>query len=356
MGEVVLEDAAISEDALAVRRRIGTRIGDWTVFGLLAVGSTAAIYEAIGDEGESVALRVLAGSLCATPSARSRFTDEIGLTLLVEHPARVSVIAQGETEDGAPYVALELVDGDPIDEILRREGALPLDEALAIAEQLVDCIASSHAVGLIHGSVTPAKLLRPRSSGDGSSSPSRIRVLECGAREWAGRDRIGGPGVVDDDAMEDLTAASVVLYARLSGHRVSFMRPREADVVRAAHAVVESMPHAVPFESAIAALMTRAIRRGPSSFRTALEMRDAIASVREGLVWNAAFLDVTEEETRVCDAEVDALLDAPLPSVEGAPIVDALGRVITGVHRRHSADGSIARPRLQLVEELDDTA
>ena len=46
MGEVVLEDAAISEDALAVRRRIGTRIGDWTVFGLLAVGSTAAIYEA----------------------------------------------------------------------------------------------------------------------------------------------------------------------------------------------------------------------------------------------------------------------------------------------------------------------
>ena len=47
MMEVGLEDAMISEDALAVRRRIGTRIGDWTVFSLLAVGSTAAIYEAI---------------------------------------------------------------------------------------------------------------------------------------------------------------------------------------------------------------------------------------------------------------------------------------------------------------------
>ena len=74
---------------------------------------------------------------------------------LLNHPHIATVHDYGETEDGRPYLVMELVNGQSLDEWLRQD-SLPLDRAVEIVSQVAEAIAEAHRHGIIHRDIKPS--------------------------------------------------------------------------------------------------------------------------------------------------------------------------------------------------------
>ncbi len=133
--------------------RVGKLLaGKWRVERLLGVGSVASAYAAIDEAtGARVALKVIHPELLEDAAVRARFLREARLAGSVEHPGIVRVHDDGVAEDGAPFLAMEFLDGETIDARMRRKGGkLPVREALWVADAVLDTLGAAHAMGLVH--------------------------------------------------------------------------------------------------------------------------------------------------------------------------------------------------------------
>ena len=108
--------------------------------------------------GRMVALKLLRASLADDDGFRERFLRESRLAASIEHAAIVPIYEAGET-DGLLYIAMRLVDGVDLAELLRREGPLEPERAVALVGQLASALDAAHARGLIHRDVKPSNAL-----------------------------------------------------------------------------------------------------------------------------------------------------------------------------------------------------
>jgi serine/threonine protein kinase len=126
----------------------------------LGRGGMATVYLARDTElDRPVAVKVLAESLAGDAAFRSRLLREARLAARLSHPNVVSIYDVRESEDGGPYIVMELVDGPTLAELLRERGRLPPDEAVGLAVQACRGLAHAHAAGLVHRDVKPQNLL-----------------------------------------------------------------------------------------------------------------------------------------------------------------------------------------------------
>ena len=151
-----------------------TRVGAGTAGGGFAAGSVIAGHEVqaeIGRGGMGVvyrarhvalgrerALKVIAPALAADPTFRERFRRESRLAASIEHPNLIPVYDAGE-EDGRLYIAMRLVDGASLRELVTESG--PLDPAVAsrAVQQVAAALDASHSAGLVHRDVKPGNVL-----------------------------------------------------------------------------------------------------------------------------------------------------------------------------------------------------
>ena len=140
------------------------RIGAYEVVHELARGGMGVVYLARDLAlGRQVALKLLGR---ATPESRARFAREVEALGRLQHPAIVSVHAAGEDE-GRPYLVLDYVRGQSLDQRLERAGPLTINEALDLMEPLTSAVEAAHAAGILHRDLKPANVLldeagRPR--------------------------------------------------------------------------------------------------------------------------------------------------------------------------------------------------
>jgi serine/threonine-protein kinase len=174
--------------------RVGTTVGGLRVEARIGRGGMGTVYRAVDDGGRAVALKLLAPALAQSPETAARFAREIAALARLEHPAIVRVLAHG-TDGGAPWFAMELVDGQ---DLRARFAAGPLAprEAAAIFGRLFAALDHAHQRGVVHRDLKPANVLL---AADGA------RLADFGIA------RIDAEALTGADALTRLTETAAVI-------------------------------------------------------------------------------------------------------------------------------------------------
>jgi serine/threonine protein kinase len=139
---------------------LGKRIGAYRLVSLLGRGGMGAVYLAErADDAfrQRVAVKLLPWAL-ATPEARHRFLVERQTLAGLEHPNIARLLDGGETADGLPYLVMEYVDGEPIDEHCTRHG-LDLERRLRLFREVCGAVEHAHRNLVVHRDLKPANIL-----------------------------------------------------------------------------------------------------------------------------------------------------------------------------------------------------
>lgn len=149
----------------------------------LGRGGMGAVYRAYDRTlEEEVALKVLREDVAASPEASRRFRTEIKLARKVIHRNVCRIFEYGE-DAGLTYIAMELVEGTDLKQLVTRAGQLPLREAFSIAIQVADGLEAIHHVGVIHRDLKASNIM--------IDAQGHVRLMDFGIAKAAAEDATG---------------------------------------------------------------------------------------------------------------------------------------------------------------------
>lgn len=135
-------------------------LGDFVLGEMLDEGGFGTVYRAeqIGL-GRAVVVKVIRRSLTTRRGAVERFAREARLAARFDHPYAAHVYAFGVEPDGTMWIAMELVKGTSLDELLQRSGPIPLERFVPLFERLCEVIQSAHDQGIVHRDIKPSNVM-----------------------------------------------------------------------------------------------------------------------------------------------------------------------------------------------------
>jgi hypothetical protein len=140
-------------------RIVGTDVAGYEIESVLGRGAMGVVYVARErSPARRVALKLITPALATDEGFRRRFLREATAAAAIEHPHILPVYAAGES-NGILFIAMRLVDGLDLREILRRWEELPLDRVESIVGQVGGALDAAHARGLVHRDVKPGNVL-----------------------------------------------------------------------------------------------------------------------------------------------------------------------------------------------------
>ena len=237
-----LADALIPPDL-----RTAPKVSRYEVLSCIGVGGMGAVYRARDIRlNRDVALKFMPVYLSAMLDGDERLLMEARAAAALEHPNVCTVHEIGESEDGRPYIAMALCEGETLKERLRR-GPLPVTEAVDVARQIARGLGAAHAHGIVHRDIKPANIML---TPDGT-----VKLLDFGLAKAANvtATRPGmTPGTVSymspeqtrGDAVgpeSDLWGLGVVLYEMLTTVR-PFRGGTDQAVI---HAILNTAPESL---------------------------------------------------------------------------------------------------------------
>ena len=172
-------------------------LGDYEVLGELGRGGMGRVLLARDTKlARRVALKFLLPEGEADELSRLRFLREAraAVRLRSEHVARVLDV--GTSEEGAPYIVMEYLEGQDLAEVLAERGRVPEAEAVSYILQAAEAVAEAHALGIIHRDLKPANLFLTQRR-DGSPC---VKVLDFGISKTLEGNSLGG-GLTQTTAM-----------------------------------------------------------------------------------------------------------------------------------------------------------
>jgi serine/threonine protein kinase len=280
-------------------QRVGRPLNErWHVDRLLDVGGTASVYEARDRDGRRAAVKVLHPSAAASPEVRRRFLREGYVANRIEHPGALDILDDDIADDGAPFLVMELLEGESLSQRLTRVGGrIPYAETLGIAGQILDVLDAAHANGVLHRDLKPgniflttaghAKLLdfgfaRIR-DGVASNVPTLAGIVIGTAGYLAPEQARGTPEEVD--VRSDLFGVGAVMFRAMVGRAVHDAATQIDTLIAAMKDPAPSLAVALPgAPDALVALVDRALAFNKNDrWRSAREMQSAIRSAYASL-------------------------------------------------------------------------
>jgi eukaryotic-like serine/threonine-protein kinase len=156
----------------------GAQLGPYLLEALIGAGGMGEVYKARDTRlGRTVAIKVLPIDLAEDPERRRRFEHEARAASSLNHP-NICTIHDIGRDGSIDYLVMEFLPGDTLHERLKK-GPLPLDQALAIAEQVADALAAAHRQGIVHRDLKPANIILTRPGTLRHDSP-HAKLLDFG--------------------------------------------------------------------------------------------------------------------------------------------------------------------------------
>lgn len=140
---------------------LGQRLmGQFEIEALAGSGAMGTVYRATQTSmGRTVAVKILRRDLLDDADALTRFLREAHAVARLSHPNIVTVHLVDRTEDGAPYIVMEYVDGESLGAVCARELRLELGRVLRIARQIASALGEAHSHGIVHRDLKPENIL-----------------------------------------------------------------------------------------------------------------------------------------------------------------------------------------------------
>jgi eukaryotic-like serine/threonine-protein kinase len=205
---------------------IGQKIaGRYEIRGLVGTGGMSSVYRARDTVLErDVALKVLHEHHSSDPQYVERFRREARAIARLNHPNIVTVIDRGEFE-GRQFIVFEHVPGENLKEVVAREGALPVEQALALTHQIARGLAFAHEHGVVHRDVKPQNVLLDESGAPKVTDFGIARSLDpehgltptgtlLGSSDYIAPEQASGERV---DERSDQYSLGALLYELLTG-------------------------------------------------------------------------------------------------------------------------------------------
>ncbi|MSP61956.1 MAG: serine/threonine protein kinase [Myxococcales bacterium] len=143
-----------------------TLVGRFNITRRIGEGGMGVVYEATHAViGRSVAIKILHEKYAEKPEIAARLTNEARLASSIHHDHIVDIFDVGETADGRAFVVMELLDGESLAQLIRREAPLPEERAIDLALQTASALGAAHEQGIIHRDVKPENIFLVRRSG-----------------------------------------------------------------------------------------------------------------------------------------------------------------------------------------------
>lgn len=211
-------------DVVAGKYRLEARLG---------IGGMGDVWRAVHTGTERpYAIKLMHPSSADTRTARARFMREARASAKINHPNIIDVLDVGEVEDGALFMAMEVLDGISLADAFHAAPPLSVQDFLVIMYETASALAAAHAVGIIHRDIKPGNIYLHRDRGSGFATAkildfgiSKFETAEDSARTKAGS-VLGSPRYMSPeqtrsasavDHRADLWACGVILFEGLTG-------------------------------------------------------------------------------------------------------------------------------------------
>jgi serine/threonine-protein kinase len=193
---------------------VGTHLGSYEVLAPIGTGGMGEVYQAHDTKlGRDVAIKVLPEAFAHDPERLSRFQREAKMLAALNHP-NIATIYGLEQSNGTSYLVMELVAGETLAERVKREGVVPVEEALAICKQIAEALEAAHEKGIIHRDLKPANVK--------VTPEGKVKVLDFGlAKAFA------GDAANDDPSNSPTLSMAATMHGVILG-TAAYMSPEQA--------------------------------------------------------------------------------------------------------------------------------
>jgi tRNA A-37 threonylcarbamoyl transferase component Bud32 len=288
------------------------QVGKYTIVEKIGAGAMGEVFRAHDPVlGRDVAIKVVLGKLSDDEKARKRFQDEARAAAQLNHPNIITVYDFGD-ERGMAYMAMELLEGSDLRQLLSAGKPMALDEKLAMMEQILDGLAFAHTKGVLHRDLKPGNIhVLPsgqikimdfglaRRVQDAAASGVVMGTPYYMAPEQAHGDRA--------NARSDIFSLGAMFYELLSGRRPFTGATVPAVLFAVVHRDPEPLGKLMPeLPTGIVALVMRALSKKPEARHAhATEMLNALR-----VAWLGG---------EVAEAEAAFAADDPTPAKDLGP-------------------------------------
>src|SRR5215831_10995437 len=132
----------------------------YEILARIGIGGMGAVYRGRHlTFNEVCAIKILNDSIAGDKNFLQRFQTEAVVTRKLRHPNAVRVDDFDYTDDGRPFIVMELVEGRNIGEVLQNEGPLPVSRAVRIASQVAQALGAAHKLGFVHRDIKPGNIV-----------------------------------------------------------------------------------------------------------------------------------------------------------------------------------------------------